>query len=81
MLTQINTPPFQRRILSHGLLVGGRNLQLAGEQLVKAYRSMCPIRKVREHMHMAFTTGLIGGFVHPYAGMHRGHGRSIVKGA
>jgi len=63
------------------LLVGGRNLQLAGEELVKAYQSMCPIRKVWERMHMAFTTGLTGSFVHPYAGMRRGHGRSIVKGA
>lgn len=56
-------------------------MQLTGEQLVKSYRSMCTIRKVEERMHMEFTTELIVGFVHPYAGMHRGHGRSIVKGA
>ena len=56
-------------------------MQLTGEQLVKAYRSMCTIREFGERMHKEFTTGQILGFVHPYASTHRGHGHSIGKGA
>jgi len=56
-------------------------MQLTGEQLVKAYRSMCAIRESGECMHKEFTTGQIFGFVHPYASTHGGHGHSIGKGA
>ncbi len=56
-------------------------MQLTGEQLVKAYRSMCVIRKFGERMHKDFTTRQIPGLVRFYAGTHRGHGHSIGKGA
>ena len=56
-------------------------MQLTGEQLVKAYRSMCAIRKFRERMHKDFTTRQIPGLVRLYASTHRGHGHSIGKGA
>jgi pyruvate dehydrogenase E1 component alpha subunit len=56
-------------------------MQLTGEQLVKAYRSMCTIREFGERMHKEFTTGQILGFVDRYASTHRGHGRSIEEGA
>ena len=56
-------------------------MHLTGEQLDKAYRSMCAIRQFGKRMHTEFSTGQISGFVHPYASMHRGHGYSIMKGA
>ena len=56
-------------------------MQLTGEQLVKAYRSMCTIRKFAERMHKEFTTRQIPGLVRLYASTHRGHGHSIGKGA
>ena len=56
-------------------------MQLTGDQLVKAYRSMRTIRKSGERMHKEFTTGQIRGFVHLYASTHLGHGHSIEKGA
>jgi len=56
-------------------------MRLTGEQLVKAYRSMCTIREFGERMHKEFTTGRIFDFVDRNASTHRGHGHSIGKGA
>lgn len=56
-------------------------MQFTGEQLVKAYRSMCTIREFGERMHEEFTTGQILGFVLRYASTDGGHGHSIGKGA
>jgi TPP-dependent pyruvate/acetoin dehydrogenase alpha subunit len=56
-------------------------LQRAGEQSVKAWLIMCTIREFAERMHKQFTTGQISGFGDRYPGTHRGHGRSIRKGA
>lgn len=56
-------------------------MQLTGEQLVKAYWSMCTIREFGERVHKEFTTGQIRGFVRPYASTHRGHNHSIEEGA
>ncbi len=56
-------------------------MQLTGEQLIKAYRSMRTIRKFGECMHKEFTTRQIRGLVDLYAITHRGHGHSIGKGA
>lgn len=55
--------------------------QSIGEQLVKAYRSMCTIGKFRERMHKEFTTRQIPGRVRLYASTHGGYGHSIGKGA
>lgn len=55
-------------------------MQLTGEQLVKAYWSMCTIREFAERVHKKFTTGQIRGFMRPNAGRHRGHGHSIDEG-
>ncbi|OGA50435.1 MAG: hypothetical protein A3F74_11900 [Betaproteobacteria bacterium RIFCSPLOWO2_12_FULL_62_58] len=57
------------------------NVQLTSEQLVKAYRSVCSIRKFGERVHKEFTIGQIRGFVHLYASTHRGHCHSIEEGA
>ena len=57
------------------------DMQLTGQQPVKAYRSMCTIREFEDRVHKEFPTGQILGFVRPYAGMHRGHGHSIEEGA
>jgi TPP-dependent pyruvate/acetoin dehydrogenase alpha subunit len=56
-------------------------MQLTGEQLIKAYLSMCTIRKFGECMHKEFTTRQIPGLVRSYAITHRRHGHSIAKGA
>ncbi len=56
-------------------------MQLTGEQLIKAYRSMCTIRKFGERMHNEFTTRQIPGLVRFYTITHRSHGHSIGKGA
>ena len=63
------------------MFAGGRNLQLAGEQPVKAEWSMCTIREFGVRMQKEFTTRQIFGLVDPYASTHRGHGHSIGKGA
>ena len=57
------------------------HMQLTGEHLVKAYRSMCTIRKFGECMHMEFTTRQILGVVDRNASTHRAHGHLIGKGA
>lgn len=54
-------------------------MRLAGEQRVKAYRSMRAIREFGERMHKEFTTRRISGLVRFYAITHRG--LSIGKGA
>ena len=56
------------------------DMQFTGDQLVKAYRSMCTIREFGERMHKEFTTRQIPGFVDRYASTHRAHGHSIGKG-
>lgn len=67
--------------MSYSLLGGCRDMQLTGEPLVKAYRSMRTSRKFGERMHKEFTIGQILGFVDRCATTHRGHGHSIGKGA
>lgn len=42
---------------------------------------MFTIRQFGVRMHKESTTRQIFGFVHPFAGTHRGHGHSIGKGA
>ncbi len=56
------------------------DVQLPGEQLIKAYRGMCTVGEFGERVHKEFTTGQILGFVHRYA-KHCGHGYSIKEGA
>ena len=56
-------------------------MQLTGEQLIKAYRSMCTIRKFGERMHKEITTRQIPGLVRLYTITRGGHGHSIGKGA
>ena len=56
-------------------------MQITGEQLVRAYRSMCTIREFEERVHKEFATEPILGFVHPNASTYRGHGHSIKEGA
>ncbi|MDH3690259.1 MAG: thiamine pyrophosphate-dependent dehydrogenase E1 component subunit alpha [Gammaproteobacteria bacterium] len=43
-------------------------MQLAREELLKAYRGMCEIREFEERVHIEFAAGGIPGFVHLYAG-------------
>jgi TPP-dependent pyruvate/acetoin dehydrogenase alpha subunit len=57
------------------------DMQLTGEQLVKAYWSMCTIREFEERVHKEFTIGQSLGFVHRCASTHCGHGHSIKEGA
>ncbi|MBE04035.1 MAG: ABC transporter substrate-binding protein [Gammaproteobacteria bacterium] len=44
------------------------NMQLAREELLRAYRTMKTIREFEERLHVDFATGEIPGFVHLYAG-------------
>ena len=43
-------------------------MQLAREELLRAYRTMKTIREFEERLHVDFATGEIPGFVHLYAG-------------
>lgn len=43
-------------------------MQLANDELLKAYRIMKMIREFEERIHIEFATGEIPGFVHLYAG-------------
>ena len=43
-------------------------MQLAREELLRAYRAMKTIREFEERLHVDFATGEIPGFVHLYAG-------------
>ena len=43
-------------------------MQLAREELLRAYRTMRIIREFEERLHVDFATGEIPGFVHLYAG-------------
>ena len=54
-------------------------MQVTGEQLIKAYRSMCTIREFGECMHQEFATRQIPDLVRLHAITHRG--LSIGKGA
>ncbi len=42
---------------------------------------MCAIREFEERVPKEFATRQILGFMHPYAGWHRGHRHSIEEGA
>jgi hypothetical protein len=64
----------------YALLFGGKqcfrnrfgvaDMQLTGEQLVKAYRSTRTIRVFEERVHKLFATGQILGFVHQSLSRH-----------
>ena len=55
-------------------------MQLTGELLVKACRSVRVIRKRGHGLHTQFTSGQIPGHVDPRASTHGGHGHSIDEG-
>ena len=56
-------------------------MQFTGEQLVKAYRSMCTIRELEGRVHKELVTSRMRGFVDAYASTHRAHGHLIEEGA
>ena len=43
-------------------------MQMGGDELLRAYRTMRTIREFEERLHIEFATGEIPGFVHLYAG-------------
>jgi acetoin:2,6-dichlorophenolindophenol oxidoreductase subunit alpha len=43
-------------------------MEMGGDELLRAYRTMRTIREFEERLHVEFATGAIPGFVHLYAG-------------